>query len=153
MKRRGDNYDDKFNEVMTYVDLRLKSSGTRLRVRDKEDLRTLFQRLDEQRKDKRKTSPRFTNDFIERAITSNAAKKRYGTVVGRFGTIKTLRREENAKMSAKQQGLRSQGRAIYGYNGGKAYKSSYRRGSKTVTNFRDLKTGRFLKRSTHFTEE
>lgn len=149
----GDDYGDKFEEVMNYVELRLKNSGTRLKVRDKEDLRTLFERLDNNRQDKSKTKPRFTSTFIERAISTDKARARYGTVIGRFGNVKTLRREGSGKEAALRERLKSQGKASYRYNGGLAYKSTYKRGSKTVTNFRDASTGRFIKRNTPFQEE
>lgn len=151
MKKTDSVTDEKFEEVMQYVSLRLKSGGTRLKVRDKEDLRELFLRLDANRKDKGSTKPRFSDEFIEKAINTNAAKKRYGTVIGSFGTVKTFRRDADGEARTLQN-YKGQGKAVYRYEGGLAVKTSFKRGKSTVTKFRDTKTGHLLPKGTKFEE-
>lgn len=137
------DFEEKFSDVMNYAKLRLDAQGKRLKIRDKEDLREVFKRLDASRRDK-KGDPRMNDVFINGLIDSRRAQKVIGTNIGRFGSKpQVLKRSETPKVKS----YRSQGRTVYRYPKGYALKSTYYTKNKNLTvRFRDVNTGRFVKK-------
>jgi hypothetical protein len=131
----GKNYEERFDDVMKYVKIRVEGQGSKIKVRDKQDLRQIFERLDASRTDK-SGSPRMSKNFIDKLLQTRRADAMIGHNVGRFGKEKELKREEK---------YRSQGRHVYSYPRGRAVKSTYAYRNKTFVRFRDVQTGRFVR--------
>lgn len=139
-------YDDAFESMVHSVETRLDSSGKRIKIKDKEDLRVLFERLDKQRLDK-KSKPKITKTFIDRLLETKAADRFLGKTVGRFGAVSTLKRPEAQVVSPKVQSLREKGTQVYTYGQGYATKSiSKSKKGKLVVRFRSVKTGRYVRK-------
>jgi hypothetical protein len=128
-----DNYDDKFDDVMKYVELHLNEEGSKVRIRNKDDLKVLMEQLDKKRKGGDK---RLTSDFIESVLRSRRADAMVGKMVGKFGTTREL---STPKKTERQERLKTN---EYRYEKGTAVKATYKINGKTVVYFRDAKTGR-----------
>jgi len=153
---------------MSYVEIRLGASGKRLKVQDKEDLRTIFKRLDRQRRDK-KGDARVSDKFLDKVLGSNRARRvvehkeiigggKYarteglGWAYGKGGRVVQFRRSKNdnpTPNSKKAQALKLQGRDVYRHTGGghavKVFTKSPK--GKRVTRFKDVSTGRWVSRN------
>lgn len=151
MKRFKDGYDDKFDDVMQYVEMRLDERGKRVKVRDKEDLRRSLILLETERKDS-KNSPRMSKEFIQKILNTRSAQEKIGKTLGKFGSLTTFRRQEGTTLEptgedaklAKE--LRQQGKDVYRYDGGYAVKKIITRDGKRVFGFADVRTGKFIQK-------
>lgn len=142
-KRGSTNFEEKFPDVMSYAKLRLDGQGKRLRIRDQEDLRAIFKRLEASRRDK-KGGPRMSDEFIDGLVESRAARKIVGSEIGRYGGKAAVLKREPPEV----QRYKSQGRTVFKAPGGYAIKSAYKNQKGTlVVRFRDARTGRFIKKS------
>lgn len=137
------DFEEKFDDVMQYAKLRLDGQGKTLKIRDQEDLRAIFKRLDDSRRDK-KGGPRMNDQFIDGLVESRAARKIVGKNIGRYGGKAEVLRREPAQV----QKYKAQGRTVFRAKGGYAVKSPYKTQKGTlVVLFRNARTGRFIKRS------
>lgn len=142
MKRQRTNYDDKFDDVMKYAEMKVDAKGVKIKIRDKEDLRRLFEMID--RKNKQQGRPRLSRDFIDKIIDTHSAKNYVGETIGRFGVTKEFK-ETQLPMRAMQ--YRNQGRTIYHDEARRifAVKESFRphkRNRGIGIRFRNIRTGR-----------
>lgn len=142
-------YDDAFQSVMQYVEIRLDGAGKRIKIKDKQDLKTLFERLDASRQDK-KGDKRMSPGFIQRLLETKSAERVLGGTIGRFGAKEQrLKQPSTPVVTAKVRMFEQQGKQVYHYHGGYATKTVYKSPKgKIVTRFRSVKTGRFIKSST-----
>lgn len=137
------DFEEKFDDVMQYAKMRLDGQGKTLKIRDEEDLRAIFKRLDASRRDK-KGDPRMSDDFINGLVESRAARKIIGKNIGRYGGKAQVLRREPPQV----QKYKADGRTVFRAKGGFAAKSAYKNQRGTlIVRFRNVETGRFIKRS------
>lgn len=137
------DFEEKFDDVMEYTKLRLDGQGKTLKIRDSEDLRAIFKRLDASRRDK-KGGPRMSDEFIDGLVESRKARSMIGKNVGRYGGKAEVLKREPPKVQA----YKSQGRTVFNARGGYATKSAYKNQKGTlIVRFRSVSTGKFIKRS------
>lgn len=135
------HYEDAFEEVVHLAELRMDGRGGHQKIKKVEDLRTIFEHLDQERRDQ-KGSPRFTNTFLNRILGTRKAEQ-YARTHNRIGHFEAEYRTQ--KSQAKHLRARNAGRHLYQYHSGSAVKSTYQtRTGKTRTRFRDVDTGRFI---------
>jgi hypothetical protein len=104
MGRKGTDFEEKFDDVMKYAKVRLHEDGTKVNIRNKEDLRSFFERLDDRRRDK-KGNPRMSDRFINGLVHSHKASRviTRGSSVGPSGgrTVRQLPPQKKRGIYAK----------------------------------------------------
>lgn len=131
-------YEQKFDDIMQYVEIRLDGQGKSTTVNSEEELRTLIMELDEKRQDQA-GDKRLTRSFVQQLLQTSGARSLIGSRVGRFKTTK----------------INDTSRTVYYYEQGARTATSTTRTSKKGTVykvFRDTKTGRFVNKNNDFEE-
>lgn len=140
---RGNNtdFEEKFDDVMQYVKVRLDGKGQAVKIRDEQDLKELIERLDDTRRDQQ-GEKRMSKSFIDGIVSSRKARALIGGSIGRFGAkAQVLKRDKASKGS-------QEGRVLYRYGDRIALKGVYRsRKQNLIVLFRDSETGRFVKKA------
>jgi hypothetical protein len=69
---KGGDYSDRFQDVMSYVEVKLAEKREKRVIKSKEDLKKLFRELDAERKGGEK---RFTEEFLNELVETREAEK------------------------------------------------------------------------------
>lgn len=85
------NYDDVFDDVMHYVNIRYTRAGVRKQIRSQADLQQIFENLNKEEEFRRtktgQRTPKLPEQLMKDLSKSNAASRAIGKVVGRFGNL------------------------------------------------------------------
>lgn len=144
VKRPETSYEERFDEVMRYVKMRLMGQGGRITLKNKEELRQTILRLDEARQTRGKK--KISEKFLKRILETEAAQRVIGKTLGRF---QKKRRPFTKREQEKIAFVRRAGVEVFlTTQGNPAQKSVFtsKRGV-TLMKFRDLTTGRFVART------
>lgn len=141
-----ESYEDKLEEVMRFVKMRLDGRGVRVQVRNSDDLRALIKDLDTDTK--HKGGPRLSDQFLEKLETANNADRFIGKTVGSRGPVTIVRKRKVVTPSVLPQDLRerAKGKAVFRTAKDEVFatRMTFRVRGKDVTRFRDVRTGRFV---------
>lgn len=153
-------YDDKFRDIVKYVEMNVNDKGIRLKMKDKEDLRSYLDKLnrDEERKG---NIPRLSRDFVNKVIGTKRASSFFPHVFGRFGkqteqkefrrgdvTVRPQKISLSDDQMIEKRVLRERGLIAYLLSNNRlAYDDTIRRKGNYVHSLRDTKTGQFAKKT------
>lgn len=151
-------YDDKFDEIVKYLEMSISDDGKKVKMNDKEDLRAYLENLNKKEEEKG-SAPRLTAEFIEGILGTKRAKNFFPKTFGRFGKEQRFD-QVGLSIKSKKPILTSEQRTVAKkhYEQGKqsyvtdketlAYATSIRRGGRYIHLLREEKTGRFVKKTT-----
>lgn len=127
-------YEDKFDKIMDFGEWKMHAKGEKKTIRNEEDLRAFFQRLDDERRDQ-KSAPKFSTSFIDKLINTQGAREliQEKQTLGRFDAPK-------APLPRKASMYRDRGLPVNAY--GDRYAVRYDRGNRSF--YRDTENGRFV---------
>lgn len=131
-----DTYEDKLDQIMEFVTMRMNSRGVRVKVRNTQDLRNVIQDLDENTKHKGKG--RITSQFLDAVERKGGASRFVGATIGSRGPVTTVgpaRRPERPVAPRKRVVRRGVRRVMFNIKG------------VNMERFRDARTGRFVSKS------
>jgi len=100
MQKRNKNYDDKFDDVMHYVELQLNEEGVRYKLKNKKDIQSLLEQFNDKatqrrRKNKHQYRKTMSDDFITKIMSSQHANDAVGKTIGAFGSLQTFEGQRN----------------------------------------------------------
>ena len=154
---RYDEYNDKIDDIMSFVIADLNNKGFRLKIRSREDLKLALVNLDKNRK-KQHEQPKFTNAFLDKVTDAQRADFYVGKTLGGRGRVrqfKKTRLERTKPKSIPQRQniitqrvivLRQRGRTVQRVKDDFVAKERLTRDKKFYIAYRSVKTGRFTKK-------
>ncbi len=145
-------YEDKLEEIMSFVKMRLNEQNNRVIIRDAEDLGSLIKELDTTKNHDGKN--RITDKFLQKIQLTTGARDLVGKTVGDRGKVRTVIGRKAippvpSKAQAKLQEKRKAGKTIFRAETPNKFvvRLMFTSRGKSMTRFQDIVSGRFVKKT------